>query len=142
VPNDSQSTHSLNEGVERITEVVTQQSVTLRSGQRVTAVRGVGFTPIVALLAAITQPLVAAGGGGGGGGATGAGGVGGGAAGGGAAGGAAAGAATVSTATTVAAVSAGAVAATTGAVAAFVPNVARQTPAASQSVALVTPGGG
>jgi hypothetical protein len=145
VPNDNESTHALNEGVVRLTEVVSQQSVTIRSGQRVTAIRGVGFTPIVALLAAITQPLVGAGGGAGGG--AGAGGAGGGAAGAGAgagaaAGGATAGVATASTVTTVAAVGAGAVAATTGAVAALVPNVARQTQTASQTVPLNPPGGG
>src|SRR5438067_3350354 len=66
VPNDNQSTHALNEGVEQITELVTQQSVTIRSGQRVTAIRGVGFTPIVALLAAIAQPAIGGGGGAGG----------------------------------------------------------------------------
>jgi hypothetical protein len=142
VPNDTQSTHALNEGIEQITEVVTQQSVTIRSGQRVTAIRGVGFTPIVALLAAIAQPLVAGGGGGAGGGAGGGGGVaGGGAAAGGAAGGAA-GVATASTVTTVAAVGAGAIAATTGAIAALVPNVARQNEAASQTIPLNPPGGG
>jgi hypothetical protein len=130
VPNDNQSTHSLNEGVEDITEVVSQQSITIRSGQRVTAIRGIGFSPVVALIAAITQPIV--GPGGGGAGAGGAGGV---------VGGAAVGVATVSTATTVTAVTAGAVAATTGTVAALVPNVARQTPAASQSIPLNPPGG-
>src|SRR5215831_1260001 len=97
VPNDTQSTHALNDGVERITEVVTSQSVTIRSGQRVTAIRGVGFTPVVALLAAIAQPAVGTAGGGpgagGGGAAGGAGGGAGGAAGGGAAGGAGGGAA-------------------------------------------------
>jgi hypothetical protein len=72
VPNPNTSIHALNEGLEQITEVVTQQSVTLRSGQRVTAVRGVGFTPIVALLAAILQPSVIAGPGGAQGGAQGA----------------------------------------------------------------------
>jgi hypothetical protein len=101
VPNDTQSTHALNDGEQLITEVVTQQSVTIRSGQRVTAIRGVGFTPIVALIAALTQPTVGAGGAGGGaaGGGAGAG------AGAGAAGGAAAGAATAAT-TTVSAVTA------------------------------------
>src|SRR5262249_11329098 len=79
VPNPTQSTHALNDGVEQKTEVVTSQSVTIRSGQRVTAIRGVGFTPIVALLAAITQPTVGTAGGGGGG-AAGGGGAGGGAA--------------------------------------------------------------
>ena len=67
VPGLDQSTHSLNEGVELITESVTQQSVTIRAGQSVTAIRGIGFTPIVALLAAIANPALAAGGGGGGG---------------------------------------------------------------------------
>jgi hypothetical protein len=61
VPNNTQSTHALNEGIEQVTEVVTSQSVTIRTGQRVTAIRGVGFTPIVALLAAIAQPAVAGG---------------------------------------------------------------------------------
>jgi hypothetical protein len=56
VPNEFQSVHALNEGVQEITEIVTQQTVTIRGGQRVTAIRGVGFTPIVALLAAIPKP--------------------------------------------------------------------------------------
>src|SRR5207302_7274926 len=49
VPNFTQSTHALAEGLEQITEVVTQQSVTLRPGQRVTAFRGIGFSAITAL---------------------------------------------------------------------------------------------
>jgi hypothetical protein len=140
VPTDNQSTHSLNEGVERITEVVTQQSVTIRSGQRVTAIRGVGFTPVVALLAAITQPLVAAGGGAGGG--TGGGGGAAGGAGGAATGGAAAGVATATTVTTVAAVSATAVAGTVGVLSTLVPNIANNTQPASQTTPLNPPGQG
>ena len=79
VPNETQSTHALNEGLEDITERITQQTVTITDGQQVTAIRGVGFTPIVALLALIPRPGI-----GGGGGAAGGGGAGGGAAGGGA----------------------------------------------------------
>jgi hypothetical protein len=92
VPNDNQSTHSLNEGVEQLTELVTRQSGTIRSGQRITAIRGVGFAPIIGLAALIPKPGVAAGGGGGvaGGGAAGA------------AGGAATGAATATAATAAA----------------------------------------
>ena len=78
-PNETQSTHALNEGLEDITERITQQTVTITDGQQVTAIRGVGFTPIVALLALIPRPGI-----GGGGGAAGGGGAGGGAAGGGA----------------------------------------------------------
>jgi hypothetical protein len=54
----------------------------------------------------------------------------------------AAGVATASTVTTVAAVGAGAIAATTGAIAALVPNVARQNETASQTIPLNPPGGG
>src|SRR5438132_9684241 len=72
VPNPNQSTHSLNEGVEQVTEIVTQQSVIVRSGQRVTAIRGVGFAPILGLAALIPKPGVGAGGGGGAGGVGGA----------------------------------------------------------------------
>jgi hypothetical protein len=136
VPNDNQSTHALTEGEEQITEVVTQQSVTIRTGQRVTAIRGVGFTPVVALIAALTQPLVAGGtpppppaanpGGIAPGLST---------------AGANAGAATASSITTVAAVSA--TAAASGVVAATVPVAARTTPTASESnpTALNPPGG-
>lgn len=67
VPNDSQSTHSLTEGIEEITEMVTQQTITIRDGQRVTAVKGVGFTAIQALLAALGQSSFGAGAGTGGG---------------------------------------------------------------------------
>ena len=66
VPNNTQSTHALNEGLEDITERVTGQTVSITDGQQVTAIRGVGFTPIVALLAAIPKPGVGAGAGGGG----------------------------------------------------------------------------
>ena len=66
VPNATQSTHSLNEGVEDITELITGQTVTITDGQIVTAIRGVGFTPIAALLALIPKPGVGVGGGGGG----------------------------------------------------------------------------
>jgi FecR protein len=158
VPNSTQSIHALNEGLEQITEVVTSTSVTLRSGQRVTAIRGVGFTPVVALLAAIAQPLVGAGGGGGAGGAGG--GAGGGAAGGagGAAGGgvassaagaatSAASAATVSTVSTVASIAATAVA-TAGALTAatLTPVIASNTTtpasASGPTTPLNPPGGG
>jgi hypothetical protein len=146
VPNDTQSTHALNEGEQQITEVVTQQSVTLRAGQRVTAIRGVGFTPIVALLAALTQPTV----GGAGGGAGGAGGAGGGAGGagagaGGAAGGAAAGAATTAATTTVSAVTTTAIVAGTaglGVLATEAVTRREEPPVASGSVPLNPPGGG
>jgi hypothetical protein len=84
VPNPDQSTHALQEGLEQITENVTQQSIVLRPGQRVTAIRGIGFTPVVAIIGALIQPVI----GGGGGGAGGGGGGGGGVAGGGVAGGA------------------------------------------------------
>src|SRR5262249_18018068 len=100
VPNDTQSTHSLQQGIEDITEVVTGQTVTIRDGQRVPAIRGVGFTPVIALLAALTQPTI--GGGGAGGGAPGGGVAGGGA--GAAGGGAAASAAGAATSSTVSAV--------------------------------------
>src|SRR5437762_9985640 len=53
-----QSTHALNEGIEQITEIVTQQSVTITAGQRVTAIRGIGFGPVTSLSAAIPQPAV------------------------------------------------------------------------------------
>jgi hypothetical protein len=140
VPNNTQSTHALNEGIEQITEVVTSQSVTIRTGQRVTAIRGVGFTPIVALLAAIAQPAVGTGGGGGGGGAGGGAGTGGGIAGTAATatGAAASAATTVSTIVSVAAL------ATVPAVASVVlPNQVANTPApASASTPLNPPGGG
>ncbi len=145
VPNDTQSTHALNEGIEQITELVTQQSVTITSGQQVTAIRGVGFTPIVALLAAIAQPVIGGGAGGGAGGAGG--GVGGGAATGGvagAAGGAATGVATVSTVSTIASTAAAAIGAGSGILSAIVvPLAARASePAASASTPLNPPGGG
>jgi hypothetical protein len=106
VPNETQSTHGLDDGVQQITENITQTSVTLNAGEIVTAIRGVGFTPIAALLVAIPRPGV-------GGGAAGGGGAG-------AAGGAAGTAAGASTATvssvasvaTATAVAAGAAAAT------------------------------
>lgn len=137
VPNDRQSTHALNDGVEQITEVVTSQSVTIRSGQRVTAIRGVGFTPVVALLAAIAQPTVGATGGGGG--------AGGGAGGGGAAGGAAGAAtgATASTVSTVASITAAVASAGALTAAAVVPVVAsRGTPNPASSTAPLNPPGG
>jgi len=135
VPNDTQSTHALNEGIEQVTEVVTSQSVVIRSGQRVTAIRGIGFTPIVALLAAIAQPVVGGAGGGAGGaqgqqagqnaGTTGA---------------TAATVSTVSTVATVAAVAAGLGALT---VAAVVPVIAAKgQPPADGTVPLNPPGGG
>ncbi len=101
VPGPDESTHALNEGVEQITESVTRQSVTIHAGQRVTAIKGVGFTPVVALLGLIARPVFAGSGGGAGGGAAGGGaGAGGGAAGG--AAGAAAGSATGAAAATAA----------------------------------------
>ena len=115
VPNDNQSTHALNEGVEQITEVVTQQSVTINSGQRVTAIRGIGFTPIVALVAAITQPSVTAGGAAGGGAGAGA---------------ATATSATVSTVVTVAAVATAGAAVTAGVLG---PALANGTPPAASA---------
>lgn len=136
VPNDNQSTHALNEGVEQITELVTQQSVTIAAGQQVTAIRGVGFTPIVALLAAIAQPVV------GGGGAAGGGGNAAGAAG--AATGAATGIATVTTVSTIGSAAAAAIGAGSGILSAIlVPLAARAAePPASASAPLNPPGGG
>jgi hypothetical protein len=87
VPNPDQSTHALEEGLEQLTENVTQSSILLRPHQRVTAIRGLGFTPVVAIIGALVQPAIGAGGGGGGvagGGGGGIAGGGGGAAGGGA----------------------------------------------------------
>jgi len=131
VPNDSQSTHALNEGLEQVTENVTSQSVTLRAGQQVTAIRGVGFGTILSLTAAIAQPLVAANQ----------------ATPGQAQNGLTAqgtGVATTSTITTVAIVSATAVAATVGIVAAVVPVTVRKTPPAdgTSPTPLNPPGGG
>ncbi len=151
VPNETQSTHALNEGLEDVTERITQQTVTITDGQQVTAIRGVGFTPIVALLALIPRPGVA---GGGGGGAAGGGGAGGGAAGGGAgagagaggaaggAAGAAAGAAT-STVTSVASVAAATAATAAGVTAAVViPTTASEpAPEDTATVPLSRPGG-
>ena len=95
VPNDTQSTHQLNEGIQDITENITQQTVTLTDGQQVTAIRGVGFTIIVAMAGIVGPAAFGGGGGAAGGGGGGAAGGGGGAAGGGggAAGGAGGGAA-------------------------------------------------
>jgi hypothetical protein len=150
VPNPNQSTHSLDEGIQQITERVTQQTVTIRTGQSVTAIRGVGFTPIVALLAAIPRPGgVGAGGGGGAGAPAGtAGGAAGGATAGvaGAAGGAvgATGAAAGATVSTIATVASAAATAGTLATAAIVPIATReeQQPRASASIPLNPPGGG
>ena len=140
VPNDTQSTHALNEGIEDITENITQQTVTITDGQQVTAIRGVGFTPIVALLAAIPKPGVGGGGAGGGAAGGGAAGAGGGAAGGVA--GAAAGAAT-STVSTVATVAAATAAPIGGAAAAVIAATAKnEPPAASATAPLNFPGGG
>ena len=145
VPNDTQSTHALNEGIEDITENITQQTVTLTDGQQVTALRGVGFTPIVAMLAVAAPATV---GGGGGGAAGGGGGAGGGAAGagGGAAGaaggaaGAAAGAAT-STISTVATVAAAAGTAAGSALAINqITQAAQPDPASASQAALNRPG--
>ena len=142
VPNETQSTHALNEGLEDITERITGQTVTITDGQQVTAIRGVGFTPIVALLALIPRPGI--GGGGGGGGAAG-GGAGAGAGAGGAAGGAAgaaAGAAT-STVTSVASVAAATAATAAGVTAAVViPTTADEpAPEDTATVPLSRPGG-
>jgi FecR-like protein len=129
VPNDSQSTHELNEGLEQITENVTNQSVTLHAGQQVTAYKGIGFGSVLALAAAITQPLV-------GGGAAAAPAQGGGLTAQGS------GIGTSSTVTTVAVVTATAVAVTAGVVAAIVPVAARKTPPADHTTPLNPPGGG
>jgi hypothetical protein len=72
VPNPDQSTHALQEGLEQITEIVTQQSVLLRPGQRITAIHAVGFTPAVAIIGALRQPVIGGGGSGAAGGAGGA----------------------------------------------------------------------
>jgi hypothetical protein len=143
VPNDTQSTHSLQQGVEDITEIVTGQTVTIRDGQRVTAIRGVGFTPVVALLAALTQPTIGGGGGAAGGGAPGGGvaGGGGGAVGGGAAA-SAAGAATASTVSTVATVAGVTITGATAALSAAAPVFDKEQPKASNSLPLSQPGGG
>jgi hypothetical protein len=136
VPNDNQSTHALNEGVEQITEVVTQQSVTITAGQQVTAIRGVGFTPIAALLAAITQPVVGGGpAGGGGGGAGGVAGV---------TTGAATGVATVTTVSTIASAAAAALGVGSGVLSALIVPLAARSgePPASPSTPLNPPGGG
>src|SRR6185436_6389610 len=109
VPSPDQSTHALDNGVEDITERVTGQTVTIRDGQRVTAIRGIGFAPIVAFVGTLAQPLFAAQGGGGGVG-------GGGGAGAGAGAGAATGAA-ASSAATVAATSVSSLAASVASVA-------------------------
>jgi len=141
VPNDTQSTHALNQGLEDITERVTGQTVSITDGQRVTAIRGVGFTPIVSLLAAIPKPGVGAGAGGGGGGGAAGGGAAGGGGGAGAATGAAAGAAT-STVSTVATVAAAGAAAGAVATATIVPLAARdEPPPADAKVPLNFPGG-
>ena len=108
------TTFALRDGEENITENLTGANVTIRGGQTVTAIRGVGFSAITALLAAIGPSVGGAGpGGAGGAGGGGAGGAGGGAAGGGAggaggAGGGVAGAGTgaVTTTTTAAATAA------------------------------------
>jgi hypothetical protein len=135
VPNDTQSTHSLQQGIEDITEIVTGQTVTIRDGQRVTAIRGVGFTPVVALLAALTQPTI--GGGAPGGGVAGGGG---GAVGGGAAASAAS-AATASTVSTVATVAGVGITSAT-AVLAAASVFDKEQPKASSSLPLSQPGGG
>ena len=88
VPNDTQSTHQLNEGLQQITENITGQSATITGGQQVIAIRGVGLGVITALVAPAIQAAVGSGvGGAGGAGGGGAGAGGGGAGGGGAAGG-------------------------------------------------------
>ncbi len=146
VPNETQSTHALNEGLEDITERITQQTVTITDGQQVTAIRGVGFTPIVALLALIPRPGIGGGGGAAGGGAAGGGaGAGAGAGAGGAAGGAAgaaAGAAT-STVTSVASVAAATAATAAGVTAAVViPTTSDEPePEDTATVPLSRPGG-
>jgi hypothetical protein len=139
VPNDTQSTHSLQQGIEDITEIVTGQTVTIRDGQRVTAIRGVGFTPVVALLAALTQPTI---GGGAGGGVPGGGVAGGG--GGAVGGGAAASAASAATASTVSSVAtvAGVGITSATAVLAAAPLFDKEQPKASSSLPLSQPVGG
>jgi hypothetical protein len=131
VPNEFESTHALNEGLEQITESVTSQSVTLRAGQQVRVIKGIGFGTILSLTAAIAQPLVAANQ----------------ATPGQAQNGLTAqgtGIATTSTITTIAVVSATAVAATVGIVAAVVPVTVRKTPPAdgTSPTPLNPPGGG
>jgi hypothetical protein len=63
VPNETESTHAIDEGIEDVTERITGEMVTLTDGQIVTAIRGVGFTPVAALIAAIPRPAVGTGGG-------------------------------------------------------------------------------
>lgn len=53
-PDETHSTHGLTDGVEEITERVTQQKVTIHGGQQVTAIRGVGFSAITAVAALLT----------------------------------------------------------------------------------------
>ncbi len=55
VPDDSHSTHALTEGVEQITERVTQQSATIHGGQQVTAIKGVGFSAITSIAALVGE---------------------------------------------------------------------------------------
>jgi len=101
------TTYALTEGIEEIQENLTGSRVTIRGGQTVIAIRGVGFTVVSALVAAIGPSVGGAGpggpGGGAGGGAGGAGGAGGGAAAAGAGAGAGAAAATTTTAAVTAA---------------------------------------
>jgi hypothetical protein len=98
---------ALQEGEEFLTESFGGSTLTLRSGQTVTAFRGLGFGAVTALVAAIAPSVGAAGPGGAGGGGGGAGGAGGGAAGGaGGAGGGAAGAGTGAVASTTTAAAA------------------------------------
>jgi hypothetical protein len=99
---DVSTTFALTDGEEELTENLTGARVTIRAGQTVTAIRGVGFSAITALIAAIGPSV----GGAGPGGAGGAGGAGGGAGGGAAGAGAGAGAGAATTTTTTAAASA------------------------------------
>ena len=127
VPNDTQSTHALTEGIQDITENITQQTVTITDGQQVTAIRGVGFGPIVVAAAALLArgPIPGTGGGAAGGAA-----------------GAAAGAAT-STVSTIATVAAATVAPIGGGIAAAViAATVEPDRTASASAPLNFPGGG
>ncbi len=64
VPGPDQSTHTLSEGIQLVTEKLTRQSVTIRAGQQVTAIRGIGFLPVVALVGLLSEPAVGGPGGG------------------------------------------------------------------------------
>jgi hypothetical protein len=143
---DVSTTFALTDGEEDLTELLTGSSVTIRGGQTVTAIRGVGFGAITALIAAI-GPTVGGAGPGGAGGAGGAGGgAGGGAAGAGA--GAGAGAATTTTtaaasaASTVSSVAAAAAAAAAATTAGLLPGALEDPPASPNLPFLSCPGTG